>query len=431
MKQVTLWLLLFSFISACKKEKEYVVNPPKTLLKIDRVVNDSTIVLTWSKFTGNNFKRYRLQRTATYMRNGQFGSFTEEVYSGNDLNDLSFTENKMPYASYFTYTLSVVIYPDGNATDSIKLPRIISYQRPDALTGNPVEILTNKQQKWLYITEDQKVTLVDYSTGRQITSKQFPAKTGYACLGDFNGTNELYVPVHDGTVLILDAATLQLKDKIYVGGLEVGSVAAFNGKLYVSTTDYTEYPIRYIKIYDRATKSLTARVGTGYNTRLMMLESTSVELVDVSLYPSSYYDLKYYQFSADGQLITSQARNWNDNTTVNNGIMRSFPDGSRFITSNYGSIYKKPLTFEGNITTLYTYSDYAFNTDGSIIYAADIYHNAIYAISYPARTITKTYKTVLNPVKIFRDGNTLYSLGKSPNQSNAAGNLMLIEKINL
>lgn len=431
MKKVTLWLLLCSFFLACKKEQVYVVNPPKAVqLKIDSVISDSAIVLKWSKFTGENFKRYRLQRSGTYLKNGLYGTFSEEIYSGDDLNKLSFTESKMPYGRDITYTLSVIVYTGSYSIDSASSRSTLNYQRPDVLTGNPVEILTNKQRKWLYITEDQKVTLVDYSTGRQISSKQFPNKIGYCALGDFNGANELYVPVYDGTVLILDGATLQQKEKIYVGGLSIGSVAAANGKLYVSSTNTTDLPTpTYIKIYDRATKTLTSKAGSGSYSRLLFLEGSSVEMVDLSLNSYSYSDLGYYQFSSNGQLITSQKTYYAYYTVANPAIMRSFPDGSKFITSAYGAIYRKPLSYDRSITGSSIYNDFAFNTDGSIIYGADRNSKKINAIGYPSMITTKTYNTVLSPLKIFRDGDTLYSLGTSLQYN--SNYYMIIEKAKL
>jgi len=431
MKKLALWFLLFSFVLACKKEKEYVVNPPlKAQLNIDSVINDSTIVLKWSKFSGKNFKRYSLQRSAVYLKNGQFGTFIEEIYSGDDLNKVSFRESKMPYSRDISYTLNVVVYPTGYSFDSISSRSTISYQRPDVLIGNPVEILTNKQRKWLYITEDQKVTLIDYSTGRQITSKQFPNKIGFCALGDFNGANELYVPVYDGTVLILDGATLQQKEKIYVGGLSIGSVAAVNGMLYVSSSNNTDIPTpTYIRIYDRATKTLISKAGSGAYSRLLPLEGSSVEMVDLSL--NYYYssDLGYYQFSSNGQLMSSQKTYSTYYTVANPAIMRSFPDGSKFITSAYGAIYRKPITYDRSITGASIYSDFAFNTDGSIIYGADKNSKKISAIGYPSMITTKSYPTVLSPFKIFRDGDTLYSLGTSVQYN--TNYYMIIEKAKL
>jgi hypothetical protein len=205
-------------------------------LKIDQLINDSTIVLRWSKFTGNNFKKYRLLRNATYFKNGQFGSFVEPVDSSSDVNHLTFTENKMPLASEIYYDLQVMIDP----TQFYQTVGYVYYQRPNSLFyGLPTDVLIDEEQKKLYVTEQQKIGVVDYTTGRQVSSKNFPVTIGFCNLGNFNGSRELYVPLNDGWLEILDAVTLQQRDRIYVAGYGIGSVVAVNEKVYVSSSEDT------------------------------------------------------------------------------------------------------------------------------------------------------------------------------------------------
>jgi hypothetical protein len=58
MRKVTRYLIICILYLSCTKEKEEVVvfNPAPTAatvqLKIDQVINDSTLVLKWSKYTG-------------------------------------------------------------------------------------------------------------------------------------------------------------------------------------------------------------------------------------------------------------------------------------------------------------------------------------------------------------------------------------------
>lgn len=431
MKKISRWLLICSVFLACKKEQVYVVTPPKSdfvRLKLEQVINDSTIVLKWSKFTGNNFKNYRLLRTAIYLKDGQFKTFKETVDYSSDIDHITFTENKMPFAKDITYSLSVVVNNTSNFLDSLRSNSSVQYQRPNSLiTGYPVDVLINKQQKWLYVTHEKKVTLLDYSTGRPIASKEFPATIGYCGLGDFNGSNELYIPLYDGTVQILDAATLQRKEEIYVSGLDIGSVVAFNGKLYVSSTDLTGTSDRKgIKIYDRATKNLVGLAGYGVKTRLLPLEGTSLEMVDLNISVWPNY-LNYHKFSADGNPISGTQNYSSEYYKVDPNIMRSFPDGSKFITSASGSVFNKSLDFQGYVKENGNYFDFAFNSDGSTIYAAS-YDKRIDAISYPALATVKSYTTIANPFKIFREGNTLICLSRT---SESGPTYLLVEKINL
>lgn len=428
MRKIVLYSAIFFVYLSCKKEEVIVVNPATTTtiqLEIDQVINDSTVVLKWSKFTGDNFNKYRLVRTATYLKNGQFGSFVEPVDSSNDVNHLNFTESKMPFARDIYYDLYVI-----NDSNRFLAGSRVYYQRPNSLFyGIPVDILIDKQQQRLYITEEKKITLVDYASGRQITSKEFEINIGFCSLGSFNGSNELYVPVNDGWLQILDATTLQLKDRIYVAGYGIGSVTAVNQKLYISSSDMTQGSYsNCIKVYDRATKNLVGRTGYWDRTRLLLLEGTAVEMIDLTL-SISPIGLFYYQFSPEGVPLSKKEDSYHGDYSMDANIVRSFPDGNKFITSSSGTIFNKSLVFDRYVKQYGNYADFAFNGDGSLIYAAVGPQKKIDVITYPSTTTISSYPTSFNPYKIFRDGNTLVCVSKV--YTNQQMTYLLIEKINL
>lgn len=427
--------LIFCFIClSCKKEtEEVVVITPATdmtvQLKIDQQINDSTLVLKWSKYPRGHFQKYRLVRTATYLKNGQFSIYSEPVDSSTDINHLSFTENNMPLARDIYYDLYVKQDSTQYYQGFQQVARLY-YPRPNSLVyGTPKDVLINRQQQWLYVTEQNKITVVDYTTGRVIRSKDFPVSISFCSLGDFNGNNELYVPVNDGWLQILDAATLQLKDRIYIGGYDIGSVAAVNGKLYVSSSDMSASGYsNCIKVYDRANKTEIGRTGFWDRTRLLPLEGTSVEMIDLTINLAPI-DLCYYQFSAAGLPLIKKEDSYHGDYQMNPNIVRSFPDGSKFITSSSGTIFNKSLVFDRYIKQNGSYSDFAFNSDGSLIYAANASQNKIDVVTYPGTTTISSYPTKYSPFKIFRDGNTLICVGKAA--SGQYTNYLLIEKINL
>jgi hypothetical protein len=432
MKKITLFFAVCLIYLSCKKETEQVtvINPAATTtrLKIEQVINDSTIVLNWSKFTGS-FQKYRLVRTANYLKNGQFGSFVEPVDSSIDVAHLSFTENNMPLAKDIYYDLYVS--KDTTLFNRGFLPVArVYYQRPNSLVyGMPKDVLIDKQQRWIYVTELNRITIVNYTTGRIITSKDFPISLGFCALGDFNGSKELYVPLDDGWLQILDASTLQLKDKIYVAGYSIGSVVAANGKLYVSSSDQSAGGYsNCTKVYDRAKKNIIGRTGYWDRTRLMQLEGTSVEMIDLTINLSPI-DLSYYQFSAAGVPLVKKQDSYHGDYSMDANIVRSFPDGSKFITSSSGTIFNKSLSFDRYVKQYGSYSDFAFNTDGSIIYAAYGAQKKIEVVTYPATTTVSSYATAFYPYKIFRDGNSLICISKT--YTNQQLNYLLVEKINL
>jgi hypothetical protein len=98
--------------------------------------------------------------------------------------------------------------------------------------------------------------------------------------------NELYVPRSDGWLDILDASTLDLKDRVYVAGRNIASVIAHNGRLFVSSTDVSipyVFNDNAIKIYNRADKKLLGRTGINNNTRLLLLDGLNTKLIDLTL----------------------------------------------------------------------------------------------------------------------------------------------------
>ena len=428
MRKASLYsLILFVYLS-CKKEENIIVTPaPATTiqLEIDQVINDSSIVLKWSKFTGNNFSKYQLVRYATYLKNGQFGSFAETIDSSNDVDHVSFVETNMPLAVDISYYINVIDH-----SMNIQANNRVYYQRPNSLIdGIPKDVLFDPQQQKLYVTQENKIMRVDDSNGRIINSKEYPSGIGFCYLGSFNGARELYVPVDDGWLEILDGATLQLKDRIYVGGYAVGSVAAVNSKLYVASSDMSQGAYsNCIKVYDRATKNLEGRTGYWERTRLIPLEGTNVEMIDLTsnLIP---VDLCYFEFTPSGTPVSKKQDPYHGDYSLDANIVRSFPDGSKLITSGSGTIFHKSLVFDRYIKQYGNYSDFAFNDDGSLIYAAVGPEKKIDVVSYPSTTTISSYPTNFYPYKIFRKDNTLICVGKA--YIHQQMNYLFIEKINL
>lgn len=428
MRKIILYsFVCFSFLS-CKKEEVFVITPSSSAtveLKIEQVVNDSTIVLKWTKYTAPHFKQYRLVRTANYFSNGKFENAVEVIDSSNNADHIQFTENKMPFARNVFYSLFVI-----DDSMRIKATGRVTYQRPNSLfDGVPKDVLIDKQLKRLYVTETNKITIMDYNSGRIILTRDFPVSIGLCSQGSFNGVNELYVPVNDGWLQIMNASTLDLIDRVYVGGFGIGSVVAVNGKLFVSSSDMGMGGYSHcIKIYERATKQFIGRTGEWDRTRLLPLEGTSIEMVELTLNLAPT-DLNYYQFSMAGMPLLYKDDSYHGDFLMDAYVARSFPDGSKFITSSSGTIFNKSLVFDRYLKQYGNFTDFAFNADGSVIYAADGIKKTIDAIAYPSTTLITSYPTSFFPYKIFRDESTIICVSKSTNL--VQNTYLTIEKINL
>ncbi|MGZ3754275.1 MAG: hypothetical protein ACXVAY_02555 [Mucilaginibacter sp.] len=405
-------------LSSCKKNSTDIVIDPKILsslpsiqLKVDNIINDSTIVLKWTKLNNKGFVSYSLYRSGTFLVNGKIVSGSTLLKTFTSADSLQYTENKMPFGRSVNYSIYA-------ATDSLKnnASAYVTYTRPNALYQQGLyDVLINDQKKYLYVYDQTgHILIIDYARNKQITSTDLKVNIGFCALGDYNGSeNELYVPTADGWLDILDASTLAVKDRIYVTGGAIASVVANNGQLYVSSSDATLTITGYdnqMKIYDRQSKNVISRTGFWNYTRLLYLQGTNTEVVDLTtnLAPAQ---LGYYKFDGNGVLQTKTKDPYFAVYNYDFNIFRSFPDGSKFITGASGFIFNKNLIFDRTLNTNASYLDFAFNSDGSIIYAAggtlNGAQNAIQAISYPSLGVIKSYPTVLVPFKIFRDGNSL------------------------
>ncbi|MEO3403250.1 hypothetical protein AAFN85_05075 [Mucilaginibacter sp. CAU 1740] len=424
------------FFSSCKKEieNEYRIvypdaSPSKITLSVDKVINDSTITLKWNKTGGAHFKQYILTRTANIFRNGTFvQDYTTKTISNAD--SLTYTENSMPFAADIQY----IVYAQ---TDSLKYNNYasVTYHRPGTYQSAAFsDAIPDREHKILYLISREygTITAVDYINYKLIKTINAGISLGYSALGSYNGNNnELYLPTNDGWLYIYDTATLTLKDKIYVQGGVIGSVVTANGLLFIGSSDrsFGGFYDNTVKIYNRETKKLLGLTGTWDNTRLMLLPNTQYSLIDITfnLIPT---DLNLYTISAEGIPLTKTPDNYHGDHALNPNVVAVFPDGSHFITAATGAIYTKGLVYEKDIARAGNYVDFAVNNAGSVIYAASANTNQVDAIAYPSGTILKSFKTKLNPAKLFIDGNQLICITGDQFHTNNT-NIFFVEKFNL
>ncbi|WP_205502344.1 YncE family protein [Rufibacter psychrotolerans] len=440
MKQTLVLLLGIIFLASCEIiENEIVEIKPKArdiTLKVDQVYNDSTISLRWDKYGASDFKKYSLFRYATVLQNGQLIQQRKELKSFDSPDSVTYMERDMPRSLRVVYQLylstDTATYAAGGA----------SYTRPDITNvGLFNDALINTDKDYLYLCDMGTGTIIifNYATNKAIRKLDLKGPIGYSALGSYGGyLNELYVPDANGWLYILDALTLETKEKLYIGGYQVTSVVEEAGKLFVSSSDlsFERMDDNSLKVYDRATLKLVGRTGTWSNTRLVLLknpvsQTADIELIDITtnILPT---DLTYYRFNSSGNPLAKREDSYHGDHPLDPALVKAFPDGQRFITASSGAVYNKNLQYEKVLAPSYTYNgrylDFAFNGSGSLIYGVLNNENKIVAIDYPSGTITNTYATSLKPYRIFRDGNQLICLTK-PEFS--ADSYFFVEKINV
>ncbi|MBD1363356.1 hypothetical protein IDJ77_05980 [Mucilaginibacter sp. ZT4R22] len=292
--------------------------------------------------------------------------------------------------------------------------------------------MIDKQANVIFLFDNVAGTInsYDYAADKPLKKLSLDIGLGYAAMGLIDSKTEIYAPTVDGWLFIIDAATLTVTDKIFVGGENVASAAVFGDKIAVSATERSQtYSYENnVKIYDRKTKKLIGRTAYYDNTHLLNLEGSS-EFIDIT-FNITPTQLTYFKLDNDGKPIVKFEDKYHGDHNLDPTILKSFPDGKKFITGSHGTVYTSDLTFESDLNYYGTnYTDFAFNQPGTIIYCSELSNKSITAISYPAKTVLKSYVTKLQPLKLFRDDDSLICVSTENVYGYKA--VIFIEKIKL
>ncbi|MBL7697522.1 MAG: fibronectin type III domain-containing protein [Chitinophagaceae bacterium] len=408
------WLpaLCFILFCACKKEIVYVIedSTPEITLEISEV-NDSSVSLSWNNITVRNIRSVKLYRQWETISDGRWEYVNEVLLDENNSNTTTFLDELTPYSGLTRYFVEVTT-TEGNKLYS---NGVNHYRNKDIFQSFIGNILVDTSENLLYtIGLDQGlIKVIDYTKGTIVATAQLDPFIGYCALGNFNNKKELYVPTNDGWLEIMDAGSLELKDRLYVQGLAVSSVVAHNGLLFISSSDRSESFIKTgaLKVYDRATKQLISRAGYSTASRLMLFPGTDTHLAELGLNVAPT-PLNSYSFDGGGALLEEREDSYHGDYMMEGNLVKASPDGKYFITSRKGNIFDSSLVYKRTVDdfSIFGYSDFEFSSDGSTIYAAKGMEPFIKLFDFTSLEPGQTLNTLLPPIKIFRDGNKLYSV---------------------
>lgn len=405
MKRILVAMLMACVMLGCGKDENTStpVTPGKTappkagptdkIVLNEGVYAGDSVKLSWSILDTTAFKAY-----GVYRKDSPDAPFLLiKEYSAKE--SVTFTDKNLPYSQSLQYQVS------GLTTGKTIQSNMITVARPDikVIDGNPYDVIYNKIDRTLYFFEKTgKISIYDVAQNKVIRSINSDATIGYADFGVFEGQKELYVPRNDGWVFVYDA--LSLEKVAYINtGLKNSSVVYYNNTLYVSTSAWTNRPL---KVYDRKTGVKISENGDFDQTRLRMVPGSNFELVEISMYISPV-DQDYYKFSNDGKFITHLDDRYHGDYPLDAAIFEFFPDGSRYITATSGAVYNKDMQYLGSLPrgNLF-FNTYAIGADDKLIYAGGQTKN-IYVYTTQDYTYVKTLTTKGYPFKLIDLGNQL------------------------
>jgi hypothetical protein len=377
-----------------------------------------SIRISWSVLDTANFVSY------TLLRRDDSGEPQIEINRFYKKNETAVTDRNVPYSPTVQYQVI------GNlSSGKTIISNVVTYSRSTIQPLNiaPYDIIYS--DKLLYFFEKSGKISIYNTDGVLAKSIATQATIGYCDFGTYNGKKELYVPRNDGWIFVYDALTLEKITQISTG-LTNSCVVYYNNNLYVSTSAWTNRPV---KVLSRASGALISETGDFDITRFKRIPNSSLELLEISINIGPV-DQDYYKFTADGALVSHSNDRYHGDYPLDHNIFEFFPDGSKYITSSSGAVYNKDMTYlaslpRGNLL----FTTFSINQSENLIYAGCQTKNIkVYTVNNFNEV--KTLSTKAYPYKIFDTGNQLLCIsatkGSTCKYCSFSVTKVVIEKIN-
>lgn len=422
------FLLLALVCFSCKKKENITVNYRPSYdpsLRVSHQENDSTFTISWDKYTGKDFKSYKLIYIRTmidYYIAGDYEIWEKEFTSADGL---SFQVGKLSKTMHHSYILQVNLNNVANAyLDTLEYIRTGTAYLP----MNATDALIDRGRKIVYLVDQAqgRILKANYETGTELDSISLKSPLGQCAIASYGGIlNELYAPTRDGFVFILDAETMAIKERVYVKIPYPQIPFAGDSVFYVnSTLPFYSSAKHPFYMYNRTT--LTPVTMGDYfrkNARMHYLGGPKKhQFLEVRMVPNSPA-VKWY-----GGELSEDELYYLPTNDLSADILCPFPGGEKYISGTEGYILDNIFRREGNLPGT-NYTNFTLNENTDAIFAARADTSKIILFSYPALTQTNAFKTRLLPSKMFLDGKQLICITRTHNFSPRA--YSFIEKVDL
>lgn len=403
-----------------KAEKSFQVSTlsPKSIRLDTAVVNQGKVELSWSVYNGQDFSKYEIYRT-----NGDGSTQNQELLATiSDVNTHSFTDELPP----IKYQVGYYVRVTNNAGKSRN-----SNEQVVDLPAGPVfnfvafDMLVHPNEPYIYLINNggQKLIKIDYNNLKTVAEVDLQGTAGKCAIGDNGSGIEIYVPSDDGNVYVYNADDLSLTTKIYTG--KENSSVAIDGQGHVivaldpAPDPWWEQPLRS---FNRNTGVLIDGNGEFERDIIKRIPGT-MGFISISTSVSPI-DLNYFELAADGSFTVHQDDSYHGDYPLDPYIFRISDDGTYVITANDGSVYtaNSKMVYLGKLQgDALKYSDFAFSSDGKVIYASTSNRKSIQIADYPS--LIRNKEILLNgyPVFVVRAGDKLITLSKSDESSITTG----------
>lgn len=384
---------------------------PKEIKLEMPIKTEGNVVLNWSKSTESDFKEYRI-----YRANENCDELSKALIGVvQDATKNTFTDTRASFTTKSCYFVEVI-------TNALRSRRS-NQQQVDYPAGiffdySPKDVVIHPTKPWLFLSKyDLSAVIVyDYESAKVISEISTPKHSGYLCIGNNGNGINLYVPSSNNTVNIFDATTFELKKTLETVSPAADVAISGTGTVFVTMNNQWTNPIASF-----VEKTGTVLGGsTGYaclyggarlrkipNQNALMTISTNISPIDMDMI---FYD-------SQGNITGCKDDSQHGDYALDPNIFCISPKGNYVLTSVSGSAYlaNESMKYLGSLKSGdgLSYSDFAFNSDGSVFYGATSNRQSIQIGKYPDLT---RYDEILSrgfPYKIFIKGNTIISLSKT------------------
>lgn len=355
---------------------------------------NQTKTISWTPLD-TNIKSYEVYRYTDQASN-------PVLIASLDSQNTNYTDDSIPFANELFYFVTAI-----NTSDYKRDSNIVSS------TGNPIfniytqQIEISPTEPIIYLRSYNDIIAINYETMEKTLQSSFPSTVGYFHIGNNGFGQELYIPSTDGWIYIHNISDFSHKESINVGVPVTCIISNNNGLLFSSQepSPWWENPLR---IFNRNTLSYVDGNGDFDKGRLKLLPSGN-EIIEITT-SISPIDMDYYKFDSTGFVINHQNDDYHGDHPLDPDIFKIAPQNNYLITSEKGAIYTadQNMTYKGVLPRgSVLFSDFEFNDNASVIYAASKYENKIYL--YNASTLQKIseIETKSYPYRIFKKNNQL------------------------
>ena len=385
---------------------------PGAVTLLQPIKNEGTVMLEWTEYQQADFMKYEVYRS----QSGNMVQDFELLTTLTNKSQTTYTDLTPPLEFQVSYYIRVTNTAENSRNSNIEVVDspsgfIFNFQASD--------MLKHPTQPYIYLINKggQKLIKFDYLNMEVVTETNLQGNIGYCDIGDNGFGVEIYVPSNDGWIYVYNADDLSQTTSINTG-LSTRSVV-INGLGHVIASvlpsPWWEQPVRS---YMRSTGINIDGNGDFDGDRLRMIPGKN-EIISISTSVSPI-DMEYFKLTDNGLFEIHQDDPYHGDHPLDPNIFRISPNGDYSITANTGAVYyaNSSMEYKGQLQhgTL-RFSDFAFNADGSVIYAATSNRKSIQIGYYPSLIRDNEILTRGFPVFIIRDGDKIISLSKSSENS--------------